>query len=273
MNDALPALLHGFFHHWLVEQRNASRHTILAYRDAWRLFLRFTADRTGRPVAKLRLDDLTAGEVIAFLQHIETGRGVSIATRNCRLAAVRSFFLFVADREPSAAAQCADVLRIPSKKKAKRAICYLEQEEVAAILAQPDQTTLLGQRDHVLLGFLYNTGARIQEALDVCPKHLHLGSPAHVRLFGKGRKERLCPLWPETANLILALLHRWPEVRTSQYSAIDMEANSARPEFAFNCGNTLNPPEHTSRAYLRSGSRRIPSATRPLSISSLPASM
>ena len=75
MNDALPVLLHGFFHHWLVEQHNASRHTILAYRDGWRLFLRFTGDRTGRPVAKLTLNDLTAGEVIAFLQHVETGRG------------------------------------------------------------------------------------------------------------------------------------------------------------------------------------------------------
>ena len=78
MNDALPTLLHGFFHHWLVEQRNASRHTIFAYRDAWRLFLRFAANRTGRPVAKLALNDLTAGEVIAFLQHVETGRGASI---------------------------------------------------------------------------------------------------------------------------------------------------------------------------------------------------
>jgi site-specific recombinase XerD len=102
------------------------------------------------------------------------------------------------------------VLHIPSKKKAKRAICYLEPEEVAAILAQPDKETLLGQRDHTLLGFLYNTGARIQEALDVCPKHLRLDSPAHVRLFGKGRKERICPLWPETAALIAALLRRQP---------------------------------------------------------------
>jgi site-specific recombinase XerD len=208
MNDVLPTLLQGFFHQWLAGQRNASRHTILAYRDAWRLFLRFVAARAGRPVAKLSLNQLTADEVAAFLQHVETGRGASIATRNCRLAALRSFFLFVADREPSAAALCAEVLRIPSKKTVKRAICYLEPDEVAAILAQPDKTTLLGQRDHTLLGFLYNTGARIQEALDVCPKHLRLESPAHVRLFGKGRKERICPLWPETAALIAALLRR-----------------------------------------------------------------
>jgi site-specific recombinase XerD len=210
MSDALPALLHGFFHNWLAEQRNASHHTILAYRDAWRLFLRFAADRTKSPVAKLTLNDLTATEILAFLQHVEVTRGASVATRNCRLAALRSFFLFVADREPAMAAQCAAVLRIPSKKKPKRAVCYLEAEEVAAILAQPDQTTLLGQRDHTLLAFLYNTGARIQEALDVCPKHLRLESPAHVQLFGKGRKERFCPLWPETVALVLALLRRQP---------------------------------------------------------------
>ena len=214
MNDALPTLLHGFFHHWLAEQRNcfAPHDLRLSRCPAFVPSLRGEPDRAaGCKVCRLNSPfDLTAGDVIAFLQHVETGRGASIATRNCRLAAVRSFFLFVADREPSAAAQCAEVLRIPSKKKAKRAICYLEQEEVAAILAQPDQTTLLGQRDHALLGFLYNTGARIQEALDVCPKHLHLESPAHVRLSGKGRKERICPLWPETADLIRALLHRQP---------------------------------------------------------------
>lgn len=210
INDSLPTLLHGFFQQWLGEQRNSSRHTILAYRDAWRIFLRFVADRAGRPVAKLTLSHLTAAEVTAFLQHVETVRGASIATRNCRLAAVRSFFVFVADREPAAAALCAEVLRIPSKKKSKRATCYLEQDEVAAILAEPDRTTLLGQRDHAMLSFLYNTGARIQEALDVCPKHLRLDSPAHVRLFGKGRKERICPLWPETAALVAALLRRQP---------------------------------------------------------------
>jgi site-specific recombinase XerD len=248
MNDALPALLHGFFHQWLAEQRNASRHTILAYRDAWRLFLRFTADRTKRPVAKLTLNHLTAAEVLAFLQHVEAARGASIATRNCRLAALRSFFLFVADREPAAAAQCAEVLRIPSKKKSKRAISYLEAEEVAAILAQPDQTTLLGQRDHSLLGLLYNTGARIQEALDVCPKHLRLESPAHVRLFGKGRKERICPLWPETAELIIALLRRQPR-------------NPDDPIFCNRYGQKLGASgvRFQLHQYIESASKKIPS--------------
>ncbi len=205
-----PQLLHAFFYDWLIEQRNTSRHTIVAYRDSWRLFLRFVAQRQQKVVAKLTLLQLTAAEVLAFLNHLEQERHVSIATRNCRLAALRSFFTFVADREPLAAAQCAEVLRIPTKRAPQRELGYLETEEVTAILAQPDRTTLEGQRDHVLLALLYNTGARIQEALDLCPRALCLEPPACVRLYGKGKKERLCPLWPETADLIAVLLHRKP---------------------------------------------------------------
>ena len=205
-----PQLLHAFFYDWLIEQRNTSRHTVVAYRDSWRLFLRFVAQRRQKLVAKLTLLQLTATEVPAFLNHLEQERHVSIPTRNCRLAALRSFFTFVADREPLAAAQCAEVLRIPTKRAPQRELAYLETEEVTAILAQPDRTTLEGQRDHVLLSLLYNTGARIQEALDLCPRALCLESPAYVRLYGKGKKERLCPLWPETADLITALLHRKP---------------------------------------------------------------
>ena len=205
----LPKLLHGFFHTWLVEQRNASRHTILAYRDTWRLFLRFVASKKKCPVAKLDLPILSASEVGAFLQYLEQERKVTIATRNCRLAALHSFSYFVADREPPAAAQCAEILKIPFKRAPQRILSYLESDEVAAILRQPDRSTLRGQRDHALLALLYNTGARIQEALDVCPKDLQLFySPAHVRLLGKGRKERICPLSPPTADLLSALLGR-----------------------------------------------------------------
>lgn len=207
---SLHHLLHTFFHGWLVEQRNASRHTVISYRDAWRLFLRYVAARKRRPVAKLQLSDLTATEVLAFLKDCEEQRKASIGTRNCRLAAVRSFFAFLTDREPLAAGQCAEVLRIPMKRARQRELCYLEEHEVAAILAQPDRSTLEGQRDHTLLAFLYNTGARIQEALDLCPGFLRLESPAQVRLVGKGRKERLCPLWPETVALLRALLQRTP---------------------------------------------------------------
>jgi site-specific recombinase XerD len=205
-----PQLLHGFFHDWLVQQRNTSHHTVLSYRDSWRLFLRFVAARQNKSVAQLELSDLGAPEVLAFLQHAEQKCQVSIGTRNCRLAALRSFFSFVADREPLASAQCAEVLHIPTKKAPQRALCYLDEDELTAILAQPDRSKREGQRDHVLWSVLYNTGARIQEALNLTPRDLRLETPFHVRLFGKGRKERISPLWPETVELLKSLLKRQP---------------------------------------------------------------
>jgi site-specific recombinase XerD len=146
------------------------------------------------------------------MHHVESERHDTIGTRNCRLAALRSFYRFVADREPLAAAQCAAVLRIPIKKGPRRALAYLDSEEVNAILRQPDRTTLEGQRDEALLSLLYNSGARIQEALSLCPSGIRLTSPAHVRLYGKGRKERISPIWPETAELLAALLKRQPRL-------------------------------------------------------------
>jgi site-specific recombinase XerD len=205
-----PQLLHAFFHDWLVQQRNVSHHTVVSYRDSWRLFLRFVAAMKKKSVAKIGLSDLTAVDVLAFLEDIERVRKSSPGTRNCRLAALHSFFSFIADREPLAAAQCAAVLRIPTKQAPKQEIRDLDEEEITAILAQPDRSKVEGQRDHVLLAFLFNTGARIQEALNVTPKALRLDSPFQVRLFGKGRKERYCPLWPETVELLKALLKRKP---------------------------------------------------------------
>jgi site-specific recombinase XerD len=213
-SNTFPFLLQAFFLQWLGQQRNCSANTVRSYRDTWRLFLRFIAKRKDRPVAKLSLPDLTAVEVLAFLQYTEDERKDSIGTRNCRLAALRSFFSYVTDRDPSAAAQCAEVLRIPTKRTIQSAIHALELDEVSAILAQPNRANLEGQRDHALLFFLYNTGARIQEALDVCPQAIHFDSPSHVRLLGKGRKERFCPLWPETIDLIKALLKRRPRAET-----------------------------------------------------------
>jgi site-specific recombinase XerD len=205
-----PELLHTFFHDWLVQQRNVSRHTVLSYRDGWRLFLRFVALRKSTSVAKLDLPDLTADEVLAFLQDLEAVRKCSIGTRNCRLGALHSFFRFLADREPLAAAQCAAVLRIPTKRAPQPERADLDEQEISAILAQPDRSRVEGQRDHVLLAVLYNTGARIQEALNVTREALRLEPPFHVRLVGKRQKTRICPLWPETAALLKALLHRQP---------------------------------------------------------------
>ena len=205
-----PLLLHAFFHDWLVQQRNVSHHTVLSYRDSWRLFLRFVAAGKKKSVAKLGLSDLSAVEVLAFLEDIEQVRKSSIGTRNCRLGALHSFFSFVAACEPLVASQCAAILRIPTKQAPKLEVRDLAEDEITAILAQPDCSKIEGQRDHVLLAVLFNTGARIQEALDLSPKALRLESPFHVRLFGKGRKERICPLWPETVELLKAHLKRKP---------------------------------------------------------------
>jgi len=209
-HDPFRALLHSFFQEWLAEQRNASVHTIRSYRDTWRLFLRFVGTRKRKEVAEIKLADLTASEVSAFLGHAERDRKGTIGTRNCRLAAIRSFFHFVAGKEPTAIAQCTEVIAVPIKRAPIPAPCYLEPREVEAILAEPDRSTLEGLRDHALLSFLYNSGARIQEALDLTPEAIRFETPHCVRLYGQGRKERICPLWPETVLLLKKLLERQP---------------------------------------------------------------
>jgi site-specific recombinase XerD len=205
---SLATLLHTFFHVWLVEQRNASHRTVQSYRDSWRLFLRFTAKRQKQRVADLQLEELQEADVLSFLNHIEHERHSTTLTRNCRLAALRSFFSFVADHEPLAAKQCAEVLHVPFKRATRRAMVYLDSAEVASILSQPDRSRPEGQRDHTLLSLLYNTGSRIQEALNLRPQDMYLKSPAHVRLMGKGQKARISPIWPETAELLTSLIER-----------------------------------------------------------------
>jgi site-specific recombinase XerD len=246
-----PQLLHAFFHEWLVQQRNVSHHTILSYRDSWRLFLRFIAAQKSKPVAKLCLADLSASNVLGFLQHVEEVRKASIGTRNCRLSALHSFFRFVADREPLAAAHCAEVLRIPTKQAPKPEISDLREEEIMTILAQPDRSRMEGQRDHVLLAVLYNTGARIQEALDLSPQAFRWESPFHVRLQGKGRKERICPLWPETVELLKAFLKRQPR-------------RDDEPIFANRYGNPLKAAgvRFKLRQYVAAAAKTIPSLVK-----------
>ena len=246
-----PQLLHAFFHDWLVQQRNVSHHTVLSYRDSWRLFLRFVAAEKKKSVAKLGLGDLNAAEVLAFLEDIEQVRKSSIGTRNCRLGALHSFFSFVADREPLASAQCAAVLRIPTKQAPKPEVRDLDEDEITAILNQPDRSKIEGQRDHVLLAVLFNTGARIQEALNLSPQALRLESPFQVRLFGKGRKERICPLWPETVELLKALLKRKPRREDERI-------------FVNRYGNPLGASgvRFKLKEYVAAAAKQVPSLTR-----------
>src|ERR1035441_8881853 len=181
-SKALLHLLHAYFHDWMAGQRSASRHTIRSYRDTWRLFRRFVAKRNQCDVARLTLADLNDKQVLAFLDDLEKTHGRTISTRTCRLAAIHSFFGFVADRDPLAAWQCAAVLRIPNKRAPKRTGAYLESEELAVLMAQPDRKTKLGERDHVLLAVLYNTGARIAEGLNTRPSEIRLDAADRKRV-------------------------------------------------------------------------------------------
>ena len=204
--DPLLRLVESYFDDHLRRVRGASRHTLRAYAHALRLFFIFLADRLGRSIADLGVDHVQADAVLAFLNHVETIRHNTSASRNCRLAAIRGFVAHLLRHDVARAAQYQRVLAIPSKKTRHRPVTYWEPEVVAAILAEPDRSTAFGARDHALLLFLYNTGARVSEAIAVRRHDLQLTRPHHVRLHGKGGKERICPLWPETAAALARLL-------------------------------------------------------------------
>ena len=208
----LLPLVGSYFRDHLTRARGASPHTLRSYRDTLRLLFSFIAERRRRSVADLTLDDLQAPDVLAFLSHLESKRSNVVASRNVRLAAIRSFFKHLVEHDLSRADQYQRVLSIPGKRAHIPMAQYLEPEEVKQILAQPDRSTPSGLRDHALLLMLYNTGARVSEALGVRVEHLSLGHPRHVRLFGKGSKERICPLWRDTA----AALQRLQAMRDSQ---------------------------------------------------------
>ena len=201
----LFALVQSFFIEYLPRQRGASSHTIRAYRDALKLLFEFTAQRDHRDVSALVLEDLDAKAIAAFLDHIEASRSNSASTRNCRRTAIRSFFKHLLRNDLVRSIQYTGVLAIPSKKARQRPSTYLEADDVRAIIARPDRQTHDGWRDYTLLLFLYNCGARAAEATAVQWVDLQLTPPRQVRLHGKGRKERLLPLWRDTADALLRL--------------------------------------------------------------------
>jgi len=202
----LSGVVTSFFRSHLVAERNVSQHTLHAYRDALKLFLRFAADWHKRQTDSLAIGDLSAEVVLAFLDSLEATRNNTIRTRNARLAAIHCFFRYVFDSDPTHAAHCQRILVISLKKAVRPTLGYLSAEEMETLLAQVDRSTSKGRRDYLLLALLYDTGARIQEALDVTPADFHLTSPAFVRVLGKGKKERLCPLLPQTARVVSRFL-------------------------------------------------------------------
>ncbi|MCY2928032.1 MAG: tyrosine-type recombinase/integrase [Planctomycetota bacterium] len=202
-NQLLGPYIRTFFEDYLTCRRNMTINTIRSYRDGIKLFLGFTAKASKKPVTSLQVTDVKEAMILQFLKHLETERSNAIQTRNQRLIAVRRLFAYIAGQEPVLLDPCQRIVSIPLKRGAEPPpVRYLSQAEMTALLAAPDRTTALGQRNHALLLFLYNTGARVQEAADLKLAWLSLRPPAKVDIFGKGRKWRTCPLWNETARTL-----------------------------------------------------------------------
>lgn len=226
--NALARALRSFFADHLPQVRGVSPHTVRSYRDAFTLLLRFLAKRRRRAVVVLDLADLEPEQILAFLEHLEVERGNGTSTRNARLAAVHAFARHAATSHPEHLELCQRLLAIPFKRARPRIVEYLEIEEMRALLDAPDTRTPDGRRDHALLLAMFNTGARVQEILDVRPSDLQLERPLQVRLRGKGRKERFCPLWPQTAEALASLIRE---------SRLDPDAT--QPLFRSRRGNPL----------------------------------
>lgn len=200
--STLAPLLQAFFTERLIGQRDASPHTVASYRDAMRLLLRFAQHHTGKAPYDLDIDDLDAPLIGAFLNHLETERGITVRTRNARLTAIRSLFRFAAYRHPEHAATIQRVLAIPPKRTDRALVTYLTEKEIAALLAAPDRATWIGRRDHTLLLLALETGLRVSELTGLTCGAVCLGTGAHVRCHGKGRKERITPLRRQTRELL-----------------------------------------------------------------------
>lgn len=201
-----PALLQAFFTDRLVQQRRASPHTIIAYRATFRLLLRFAAARLRRAASSILIADLDAAFLSRFLDHLEHERGNSARTRNVRLAALHAFFRYVEGVEPAHALHCQRVLAIPAKRFERGIVEFLADDEVDALLDAPDLKTWIGRRDHALLTLGVQTGLRVSELTALRQQDVVIGSGAHVRCLGKGRKLRCTPLQRDVAQIIQAWL-------------------------------------------------------------------
>lgn len=206
--NTLALTLRDFFENHLPLLRGMSPHTILSYRDCFILLLRYVAAQRRRPVPKLDIEDLDVEMIISFLQMLENERHNSATTRNIRLSAIHTFFCYLSGKHPEKLEQCQRILSIPFKRTRSRPVEYFEYDEIQAILAAIDRSKEDGRRDYVLIATMFNTGARVQEILDLQVHHLQLTRPFQLRLIGKGRKERICPLWPQTALLLKELLEK-----------------------------------------------------------------
>ena len=201
----LAPLLERFFTQRLMQQRQASPHTISSYRDTFRQFLKFAQQRLHKPPSRLNFEEIEAPLIVMFLDDIEKHHGLSIRSRNLRLTALHSFFRYAAFEAPAHSAQIQRVLAIPSKRFTRTLVQFLTRAEVDALLAAPDLRTWSGRRDHAFLLVAVQTGLRLSEMTGLTREDLILGAGAHVRVIGKGRKERCTPI----ARSTLAILKAW----------------------------------------------------------------
>jgi|SRR5579864_3026889 len=244
----LAPTLEAFFTERLLTQRQASRRTVTAYRDALRLLVSFACQRSGKTPSRLDISDLDAALVSSFLSHLESDRHNAVSTRNARLAAVHSLFRFAALRHPEHAEVIQRVLDIPAKRHQQVEVSFLGQAEVDALLETPDRTTWIGRRDHALLVLAVQTGLRVSELTGLSCADLHLGGGPHVRCHGKGRKDRATPLTAQT----VAVLRVWLQERWG---------GPAEPLFPSRRGGAMSPDavEWLLHRYCTAASSRCPS--------------
>jgi len=229
---ALAPTLQAFFTERLITQRNASPQTIAAYRDTCRLLLCFAHKQTGKQPFELEIDDLDAPLIGAFLNHLEQERDNSPRTRNARLGAIHSFYRFAALEHPEHAHTIARVMAIPTKRHERTTVCYLDLAETKALLAAPDRSTWLGRRDHTLLVVMIQTGVRVSELTGLRVRDVHLGTGAHIRVTGKGRKKRATTLTGET----VAIVRAWLKERRGQPDEPLFPTRQGRPLSRYTVG-------------------------------------
>jgi integrase/recombinase XerD len=260
---SFAALVHSFFSEYLTQQRAVSPCTVATYRDAFVLFLDFATGHLHKQPTAIRLDELTPTLILAFLDHLEHGRGNTVRTRNARLAMLRTFLKFAGHRDVGALGVIEQALGVPMKRFERPILGFLSPEEMLAIIGKP-ATTWTSRRDHLLWQMLYNTGARVSEIIGVCVSDVLLDGVACVHLHGKGRKQRTMPLWRSTAKAIRTWLKFNPELspnspllpnreghqmtRTNVAQRLAQAVSAATPAMPSLGDHRISP--HTIRHYL-----------------------
>jgi site-specific recombinase XerD len=240
----LAPTLQAFFSERLITQRNSSPQTIAAYRDTFRLLLSFAHQETGKQPFQLDIDDLDAPLIGAFLAHLEEERGNSPRTRNARLGAIHSLYRYTALKHPEHAQTIARVMAIPTKRHERNIVSYLNLEEIKALLQAPDRITWLGRRDHTLLMLAIQTGLRVSELIALRVADVSLGTGAHVRVIGKGRKERCTTLTRET----VAVLRQWLKERQGEPADPLFPTRQGRPLSRHTVGVLVAKHAHAAAA-------------------------